>query len=176
MRTTPSLFSRLYAAAISMVAAALLAPAPAGAFVGAPITHGPDPVAVSAGPGQPALRGRAGEGVPRAWCGPETSPHRHGNQVDNGPLRPHPAYTVAAAPPHGFAPAATPLQSDAFQASALRETSYGGAIRFDLGTSCGPQYLDITVVRMSQTRAEMSALARQPDGTFDAVSHALDRA
>jgi hypothetical protein len=58
----------------------------------------------------------------------------------------------------------------------LLESSYGRAIRFDLGTSCGAQYLDISVVRMRQTTAELQALARTPNGTYDATTRALDGA
>jgi hypothetical protein len=71
---------------------------------------------------------------------------------------------------------ATSMQTDAFQASSLLESSYGRAIRFDLGTSCGPKYLDISVVRMPQTRAQLSALARTPNGTYEAATAALDAA
>src|SRR3954470_18987745 len=172
---------RLSGVAISMLAAAVLAPAPASAFVGAPITHGPDPAGVSAGPEQsaspiPALGKRVAKLVPSAWCGTETNADDQVNEVDNGPSRYHAVYMLAADSPNRFQSLATTLQNDAFQASALLETSYGRAIRFDLGTSCGPQYLDITVVRMAQTSAQMAALARSSNGTFDAVSHALDAA
>ena len=172
---------RLSAVAISMLAATVLAPASANAFVGAPITHGPDPIGVSAGPEQPAtavpaLGKRVAKLVPSAWCGTETSSDDQVNEVDNGQFRYHAVYMLAADAPDRFAGLATTLQNDAFQASALLETSYRRAIRFDLGTSCGPQYLDISVVRLPQTSAEMAALARQSNGTFDAVSHALDAA
>jgi hypothetical protein len=172
---------RLFGVAISMLAAAVFAPASAGASVGAPITHGPDPAGVSAGPEQPAgptaaLGKRVAKLVPSAWCGTETNADDEVNEVDNGPFRYHAVYMLAADSTNRFGSIATTLQNDAFQASALLETSYGRAIRFDLGTSCGPQYLDITVVRMPQTSAQMAALARSSNGTFDAVSHALDAA
>jgi hypothetical protein len=175
MRATASLLTRLSAVAIWMLAATVLAPSPARAFVGAPITHGPDPVAVSAGPEQPAGK-RVAKLLPNAWCGTETSSDDRVDEVDNGAFRYHAVYMLAADSPNRFADVSTTLQHDAFQASALLERSYGRAIRFDLGTSCGPQYLDITVVRMSQTSTEMTALARKPSGPFAAVSQALDAA
>jgi hypothetical protein len=175
MRATASLLTRLSAVAIWMLAAIVLAPSSARAFVGTPITHGPDPVAVSAGPEQPAGK-RVAKLLPSAWCGTETSSDDRVDEVDNGAFRYHAVYMLAADSPNRFAGVSTTLQDDAFQASALLERSYGRAIRFDLGTSCGPQYLDITVVRMSQTSTEMRALARKPNGTFDAVSQALDAA
>jgi hypothetical protein len=171
---------RLYAVAISMLAATVLAPATAHAFVGAPITHGPDPASVAAGPEQaaatPALGKRAAKLVPSAWCGTETATDDVVNEVDNGAYRYHAVYMIAADAPDRFSSLATTMQTDAFQASSLLETTYGRAIRFDIGTSCGQQYLDISVVRMPQTTAQMASLARNPNGTFDAVSHALDAA
>jgi hypothetical protein len=167
--------------AISVLAATAAAPASAdaGGYVGAPLTHGPDPAAVARGPeasAVPASAKRSAKRVPPSWCGTITSADDRVHEVDNGPFRYHAVYMVAADAPNRFAGLATSLQTDAFQASALLESSYGRAIRFDIGTSCGPQYLDISVVRLPQTGAQMAALARTPGGTFDAVSHALDAA
>jgi hypothetical protein len=163
-----------------MLAASVLGPASAHAFVGAPITHGPDPAAVARGGEVPVTTARLGKRLakltPSAWCGTETASDDTVNEVDNGPFRYHAVYMLAADSPNRFGALATGMQTDAFQASALLETSYGRAIRFDIGTSCGPGYLDISVVRMAETSAQMTALARTPDGTFDAVSRALDAA
>jgi hypothetical protein len=162
-----------------------LAPASAHAFVGAPLTHGPDPAAVARGPeavaapsgalGKRAAK-RAAKRVPSAWCGTETSSDDVLDEVDNGTFRYHAIYMIAADGADRFAKFATRMQTDAFQASSLLETSYGRAIRFDLGTSCGPQYLDISVVRVPQTSAQLAALARTPSGTYDAAVAALDAA
>src|SRR3954466_7376754 len=168
--------------AISVLAAVVFAPAAAAAppTVGAPSTHGPDPAAVAAGAEAPAVpvhaKARAAKLVPSAWCGDESSSDNLVNEVDNGPFRYHGVYMVAADAPDRFGVLATSMQTDAFQASSLLESSYGRAIRFDIGTSCGPQFLDISVVRMAETSAQMAALARTPDGTFDAVTRALDAA
>jgi hypothetical protein len=160
---------------------AVLAPASAHGFVGAPLTHGPDPAAVARGPEAVAaplgaLGKRAAKQVPSAWCGTETSSDDVLDEVDNGAFRYHAIYMVAADGADRFAQLATSMQRDAFQASSLLETSYGRAIRFDLGTSCGPRYLDISVVRMPQTTAQLDALARTPSGTYDAAVAALDAA
>jgi hypothetical protein len=149
----------------------LLAPAGANAQVGAPLTHGPDPGAVGAG-----TRARIAKAVPATWCGTARTTDDASDEVQNGTFKYHAIYMVAADAPNRFDLVASRLQADAFQASALLETSYGRAIRFDMGTNCGPEYLDITVVRMSQTTAQMAAAANTADGTFDAVTGALDAA
>jgi hypothetical protein len=83
---------------------------------------------------------------------------------------------IPADAPDRFGQLATGMQTDALQASALLETAYGRAIRFDMGTSCGPQYLDITAVRMPETAAQLRSAASTGSGTFDDVSDALNRA
>ncbi len=168
---------------VATVVLCLAGLAPAGAHgyagaVGAPLTHGPDPAAVARGPEpaaapQGALGKRAAKLVPSSWCGTETGADDVLHEVDNGVYRYHAVYMVAADGADRFTKLATAMQTDAFQASSLLETSYGRAIRFDLGTSCGPQYLDISVVRMPQTTAQLSALARTPNGTYDAAVAAL---
>src|SRR3954454_284491 len=159
---------------------AALGPATAHPYGGAPITHGPDPAQVAAGPeaaAAPAALGkRVAKLVPSAWCGTEAGLDDTVNEVDNGPYRYHAVYMIAADGTDRFGTLASGMQRDAFQASALLETAYGRAIRYDIGTSCGPQYLDISVVRMPQTNAQLAALARTSNGSFDAVSRALDAA
>src|SRR3954454_8162326 len=166
--------------AMSMLAASVLVPAAAQAYVGAPITHGPDPAQVAAGPEAPpapaALGKRVAKLVPSAWCGAEPGSDDTVNEVDNGPFRYHAVYMIPADGQDRFTALANGMQRDAFQASALLETAYDRAIRFDIGTSCGPQYLDISVVRMPQTTAQLAAAARTGNGTFNAVSSALDAA
>src|SRR3954452_23344696 len=168
--------------AISILAAAAGLPTPAYAAVtvGTPATHGPDPAAVAAGAEAPAVpmnaKRRAAKLVPVAWCGTASSSDDLVNELDNGPFRYHGVYMLAADAPDRFGALATSMQTDAFQASSLLESSYGRAIRFDIGTSCGPQYLDISAVRMAETSAQLASLARTPAGTFDAVTRALDAA
>jgi hypothetical protein len=164
--------------------AAFVAATPAhgyAASVGAPLTHGPDPAAVARGPESApapvsALGKRGAKLVPSTWCGSESGADDVLDEVDNGAFRYHAVYMIAADGADRFSKFATGMQTDAFQASSLLETSYGRAIRFDLGTSCGPQYLDISVVRMPQTTAQLKGLASTPDGTYNAAVAALDTA
>src|SRR3954447_9648763 len=118
---------------------AALGPATAHAYVGGAITHGPDPAQVAAGPeaaAAPAALGkRVAKLVPSAWCGTETGADDTVNEVNNGPYRYHAVYMIAADGKDRFQSLATKMQDDAFQASALLETSYRRAIRFDIGTS-----------------------------------------
>jgi hypothetical protein len=172
----------------------VLAPADAHAQsrVGAPLTHGPDPSVLARGPEAPAPSGgprgrvvKAGKrlparavakALPSAWCGPARGSDDATDETSNGGYKEHAVYMVPADGLDRFSQFASPIQTDAFQASALLESSYGRAIRFDMGTACGPQYLDITVVRMAATRAQLQADASTSTGTFDAVSDALDAA
>src|SRR3954454_3776582 len=174
---------RRFAGAIAVLSAfAAAAPsAHAAAGVGAPLTHGPDPLAVARGTESAAapvgaLGKRVAKLVPSSWCGTETSADDVRHEADNGAFRYHAVYMIAADGADRFSKLADSMQTDAFQASSLLESSYGRAIRFDLGTSCGPQYLDISVVRMQQTSAQLKALASTPNGTYDAATQAVDAA
>jgi hypothetical protein len=174
----------------------LALPAPASAHgVGTPDSHGPDrakvvdrgaeapgPAGGAAGkPITPAARARLkGSGarlrLPSSWCGDARPSDNRENEFDNGAFRYHAIYALPADAPDRFGQFATTLQSDAFQASQLLESAYGRAIRFDLGTNCGPQYLDISVVRLPQTTAQLQALAPTATGTLEAVSNGINAA
>ena len=172
----------------------LLAPACARAndWVGAPITHGPDFAGIDAGPQAPAPQGgpvgavaesgktltrhAVQKRLPTTWCGAERATDDTADETQNGGFKEHAIYMIPADGQDHFAAVATTLQTDAFEASALLETAYNRAIRFDMGTNCGPQYLDISVVRMPQTAAQLQAAATSPDGTYNAVNDALARA
>src|SRR3954447_25036247 len=152
-----------------------LAPASASAYVGAPITHGTDPSSVGRAATAPAPHAVA-KRQPTSWCGPERPTDDTANELQNGGYKEHAIYMVPYDGADRFGQFAGSIQADAFAASALLETSYGRAIRFDLGTSCGPQYLDITVVRMPFSTAQVAAAAQGGTGTFDLVSRSLDAA
>jgi len=153
------------------------AAASAHAYVGAPITHGPDPASVQNGPeAKPGGGGALARRLPATWCGPQRSSDDLENETQNGGYKQHAVYMIPADGGDRFSQFAASIQSDAFQASALLEGSYGRAIRFDMGTGCGPEYLDITVVRMAETTAQLQAAAQTGIGTFEAVSTALDTA
>src|SRR3954447_12556347 len=112
--------------------------------------------------------------LPARWCGSARAVDDTREERANGVWRFHAVYALAADSPDRFRALASGIQTDAFQASSLLETLYGRAIRFDMGTDCGPQFLDITVVRLPETSAALAALAAQPTGTLDAVARALD--
>jgi hypothetical protein len=159
-----------------------------------PSDHGPDSTAIDAGPEIPAPTGGPGGAVfrldgsgpragaaavraaqPSAWCGDaSSSADDTANQVDNGPYRYHAIYAVPADGTSRLGDVATTLQTDAFQASGLLERLYGRALRFDMGTTCGAGFLDITVVRLSQTAAQLQALGGTSNGTLEAVARDLD--
>src|SRR3954453_4083100 len=131
-----------------------LLPASASAYVGAPMTHGTDPSSVGAGAAALAP-GAAAKRPPSTWCGPERSTDDTASELQNGAYKEHAVYMVPSDAPDRFGQVAGPIQADAFSASALLESSYGRPIRFDLGTACGPEYLDITVVRMPYSTAQV---------------------
>ena len=112
--------------------------------------------------------------LPAAWCGAERSTDDTAHRLSNGAARYHAVLAVPADQPVRLKQLAPEIQSDAFGASKLLEQTYGRAIRFDLGTACGPQYLDISVVRMGIDSATLRTLAQQQDtGALDAVYDAL---
>jgi hypothetical protein len=152
-----------------------LAPATASAYVGAPMTHGPDGSSVGRAATAPAP-GAVAKRQPTSWCGPERSTDDNADELQNGGYKEHAVYMIPSDGPDRFGQFAGSIQADAFGASALLESSYGRAIRFDLGTSCGPQYLDITVVRMPYSTAQLSSAAQSGTGTFGLVSQSLDAA
>jgi hypothetical protein len=149
------------------------------------VDRGPEVAGPAGGPlGKPlsfAARGKltgaeARYRLPTNWCGDTRSTDNRDNEFQNGAYRYHAIYAIPADGADRFAELASTLQADAFQASALLEQSYGRAIRFDLGTNCGPQFLDISVVRLPQTTAELRALAPTSTGTLDAVSNGINAA
>jgi hypothetical protein len=159
-----------------MLLALLPASVAHGQSVGAPLTHGPDPASATGGAEAPVARSAKvarGEGE---WCGAERATDDAANETANGAFKYHAVYMLPADGADRFSSLASAMQTDALQASALLETEYGRAIRFDMGTSCGPQYLDISVVRMTKTSAQLQSLAQTGTGTFEAVGAALDAA
>jgi hypothetical protein len=107
-------------------------------------------------------------GEPARWCGTSTPHDDTADELDNGPMKYHALYVTPADAPDRFSDFAPTIQADAFGASALIERLHGRAIRFDMGTSCGKQFLDISDVRTQRTTAEWSAAARDPN-TFAAL-------
>jgi hypothetical protein len=111
--------------------------------------------------------------LPGTWCGSQRASDDTAHRLRNGAARYHAVLAVPADQPVRLRQLAPEIQADAFGASKLLEQTYGRAIRFDLGTDCGPQYLDISVVRMGIDTATLRTLAQQDTGALDAVYDAL---
>ena len=147
------------------VAALVLVPAAAQAGTPAITTHGPDPIA-------PLAQRFRSDGAPKdrgPWCGRRLSRDDTAHQVDNGAPRFHAILAVPAGAKSRLTELAPDIQGDALGSSALLERRYGRAFRFDMGTSCGPQYLDISILRMRRDAAALRDAATRPNGTLDAI-------
>ena len=119
--------------------------------------HGPDPVALD------RLREVAlGESLPTAWCGATRADDDTEHEVPNGTHKYHAIYAFPSDAADRFQAVAGTLQADAFQASRLLERLYGRALRFDMGTACGAEHLDISAVRLASTTTELRAAAAAP--------------
>lgn len=145
--------------------ASLAAPAATSAQ-GVQRTHGPDPAAAVEAPARVAAAASAA-----AWC---SNSDPAANQLQNGEYRYHAVYAHPADRPSRLAALGAQLQADAFGASGLLEREYGRAIRFDVGTPCGPGQLDISEVRLPFTEAQLAGLAGAArTATFEAVAATL---
>ena len=163
----------------------------------APATHGGDPRALDLLPEMPAPHGgpfgRAMSaratgtqdpvaqlvqgGLPDAWCGENRASNDTAHETANGGYKYHAIYAYPSDGSDRLLTQATTLQTDAFQASSLLEFLYDRAIRFDMGTSCGPQYLDISTLRLPQSTAQLQSAANSsPDAVMAAVERAIDGA
>jgi hypothetical protein len=133
--------------------------------------HGFDPIPAQQAAGPVRSTATAAEvrgGEPAPWCGVATAQDDVSNELDNGPMKYHAIYAVPADAPDRLGDFATTIQSGAMGASALIERLRGRAIRFDMGTSCGKQFLDISDVRLRRTSAEWASAA-QDETTFAAA-------
>ena len=143
-------------------------PAASAAQEPAERTHGPDP-ASAAGSARIASVSSASN-----WC-PNTQPGA--NQVHNGEYRYHAVYVHPADRGSRLSTVGGQLHTSALGASALIERQYSRAIRFDMGTPCGRDQLDISQVRLPYTEAELAGFAAAGGtATFDAVASALRNA
>src|SRR4051812_31015850 len=116
-----------------------------------------------------AAAGDGSDGLPTAWCGSETG-------GDNGPVTPTSkaqfkvVYAYPADRPNRFAGWKDALQANVAIVQRFLSAQDGGtkALRFDMGTGCGPQYVDIQSVQLPGAR---SAYA----DNFSAVANAVQR-
>ena len=155
---------RVITAAIAVLASLAAPTVSAGQVVQR--THGPDGAPAVA----PVARAAAAASAVD-WCA-NTDPAA--NQFQNGEYRYHAVYAYPADRPSRLAAIGAQLEQDAFGASALLEHEYARAIRFDVGTPCGPGQLDISEVQLPFTEAQLAGLAAADrTATFDAVAPAL---
>lgn len=97
--------------------------------------------------------------LPEQWCGAERPVDQLDGELANGGYKFHAIYAYPSDAIGRFSRIASAVQADALQASALLERLYGVAIRFDMGTTCGTQFLDISSVRLRATTAQLQAAA-----------------
>ena len=158
---------RLLALALSLILP-LAAPAVAGAVD--PQSHGGDPRP------EPGVARAAAAAPVVPWCGTPRASDDRDHEVANGGARFHAVYAYPSDQPDRFAEFATRINTDALEASAALERQYGRAIRWDMGTDCGPTNVDITVVRLSRPRAALEALSGGPRGQLDVLTRELSKA
>jgi hypothetical protein len=95
-------------------------------------------------------------GLPEAWCGTETTTDDTVDQLssDTGPHFKL-LYAYASDQPDRFVALADKLQASVSLLTRYMAGQSGGAktVRFDLGTSCGPQYVDIQTVALPQPQS-----------------------
>lgn len=113
--------------------------------------------------------------LPLRWCGTRRTSDDTANQVYATALpQVKFVYAYASDQPDRFAEWADVLQANASLISRFYAQQSGGlrAPRFDLGTSCGADYVDIATVRLPNPRA---FYADNMDRTAEAVEAALPR-
>src|SRR4051812_6000871 len=117
-------------------------------------------------------QGSGADGLPTTWCGGET-----GDDQGVAPGRPYfkVVYAYAADRPDRFAGWKDAIQADVAIVQRFLSAQDGGTkgLRFDMGTSCGAQYVDIQVVPLPGPR---SAFRDNFPGVSFAVQRALGRA
>ena len=110
------------------------------------------------------------------WCGETRTTDDTVNESNRDAFRFHAVYAVPSDAEPRLDEVAGGLQADAREANNLFAARFGRAIRFDTGTSCGPQYLDITTLRLPVDTQTLTRLAATSSGVIDVVAEALDAA
>jgi hypothetical protein len=113
-------------------------------------------------------QGSGADGLPTTWCGGETAA-----DVGGAPSKAYfkVVYAYAADRPDRFAGWANAIQANVAIVSRFLSAQDGGAkaLRFDMGTGCGPSYVDVQTVQLPGPR---SAYA----DNFGAIASAVQRA
>src|SRR5215468_10588576 len=108
------------------------------------------------------------DGLPVKWCGDETG----GNNADTtAKAQFKVVYAYAADRPDRFSGWVNALQANVAIVERFLSANDGGtkAIRFDMGTSCGPQYVDVQTVQLPGPRTSYV-------DNFSAIAGAVQRA
>jgi hypothetical protein len=108
------------------------------------------------------------DGLPATWCG---DPRTADGDANASAPQVKVVYAYAADRPNRFAGFADALQADVAVSERFLSAQSGGtkAIRFDMGTRCGPQYADLQIVALPGPRSDYA-------GNFQAIAAAVMRA
>ena len=95
--------------------------------------------------------------LPETWCGTPTGTDDTANQVSPASVpQIKLVYAYASDQPNRFAQLADRLQANVSLLGRYLAQQSGGrkALRWDMGTSCGPEYVDIQIVQLPKTRSQ----------------------
>lgn len=112
------------------------------------------------------------DGLPTTWCGEDRTTDNTANAATPaGKAQFKVVYAFAADRPNRFAGWRDAIQANVAIVQRFLSAQDGGtkAIRFDMGTSCGAQYVDIQIVPLPGTRGQYA-------DNFGAISNAVQRA
>ena len=113
-------------------------------------------------------QGGGADGLPTTWCGNETT-----EDLGTPPSKAYfkVVYAYAADRPDRLAGWKDAIQANVAIVSRFLSAQDGGtkALRFDMGTSCGPQYVDIQTVQLPGARSSYA-------DNFGAIASAVQRA
>jgi hypothetical protein len=112
------------------------------------------------------------DGLPTTWCGDELTTNDTAHAATPaGAAQFKVVYAYAADRPDRFAGWANALQANVAVIERFLSAEDGGkkALRFDMGTRCGPQYVDIQTVQLPGARSSYA-------DDFSAIAGAVDRA
>src|SRR6478735_9398208 len=117
-------------------------------------------------------QGDGTDGLPTTWCGDETGANNTANAATPASKAQFKVvYAYAADRPDRFAGWVNALQANVAIVERFLSANDGGtkAIRFDMGTRCGPQYVDVQTVQLPGPRSSYT-------DNFSAISGAVQRA
>jgi hypothetical protein len=175
---------RFARAAVLALALALGAAPVAGAHDRGEITHRDTPAQLAGADitralarGQLTARSSADlpQYLPTTWCGTRrTTEDTADAAFPASAAQIKVVYAYAADQPDRSAAWTDSLQADVSRIEQYLALQSGGrrALRFDMGTNCGPQYVDVQVVALPHTRSDYIAYDHDADltyGEFDAI-------